>query len=404
MSRLKIAIFAPDQEQLGILQVRLNRTMCGHCVFGHSQATPLLSDSLLHEVRAVAPDVALIALGSAQPAQRVACIESVRSALPSAAVLAVGPMDPRLIVMAMRAGGREYLEEHFSDANLLEALSRLAASREQEMTERSERGKLYAVFSAKGGSGGTTVAVNLAVALKERVHTVALVDLATLGHTPLHLDARPVFGMMDAVQNLHRLDRALLESFMASSQNGVRLLAGPGFPGMDFPAQEVARVLEVLTSYYPCTVVDCSTRCDAVARAVYQRCDSALLVTQSDAVSLWSVAHVREFLVEGSDPDKLHLALNRFRTAPTMPDKDIEAITQTPIYCKIPNQFNVVANAIDRGAPAGNGNSELARCFRELAAQLLPQQGYGAALGNQETKKERPSRILERLLNLNPAR
>jgi pilus assembly protein CpaE len=401
MTRLRTAIFTTDLEQLSALQSRVNRTICAHSVFAHTQAAGVLADSVLQEARALDPDLALVSLGREQAAERVGCIERLREALPHSAVLAVGPMDPRLIVAAMRAGAREYLDENFSDSNLLDAFSRMAASHEQARVDRAGRAKLFAVFSAKGGSGGTTVAINLAMALQERVQSVAVVDLATLGHTPLHLDARPVFGLMDAVQNLHRLDRSLLESFMVSCQ-GVRLLAGPGYPGVDFPAEDVGRVLEVLAANYRAVVVDCSTRCDAAARIVFQRCESALLVAQTDAISLWSAARIREFLVDGSDADKLSLVVNRFRATPPLPEKEIEATTQMPIACKVPNQFQLVAKAIDRGSPAGLGNSDLARCFRELAAQLLP--GSAPVLAHREAKGERPNRILERLLNLSPAR
>ncbi len=401
MIRLRTAIFSADSEQVSALQSRVNRTMCAQSVFAYSQAGGVLAEAALQEARALDPDLALVSLGGENPAARVVCIERLREALPRTAVLAVGPMDPRLIVAAMRSGAREYLDENFSDANLVEAFSRMAASHEQARVDREGRGKLYAVFSAKGGSGGTTVAINLAMALQERVQSVAVVDLATLGHTPLHLDARPVFGFMDAVQNLHRLDRALLESFMVSCQ-GVRLLAGPGYPGIDFPAEDVGRVLDVLSANYRAIVVDCSTRCDGVARTVYQRCEAALLVSQSDAISLWSAARIREYLVEGSDAEKLSLVINRFRPNGALSEKEIEAKTRLPITCRVPNQFQLVAKAIDRGSPAGVGNSELARCFHQLAARLLP--GSAPIVANSETKKERPHRILERLLNLSPAR
>jgi len=401
MTRLRTAIFCADSDQLSALQSRVNRTMCAQSVFAHTQAAGVLAESALHEVRALEPDLALVSLGREHAVERAGYIESLREALPRAAVLAVGPMDPPLIVAAMRAGAREYLDESFSDSNLIEALSRMAASHEQSRVDRVGRAKLYAVFSAKGGSGGTTVAINLAMALQERVQGVAVVDLATLGHTPLHLDARPVFGLMDAVQNLHRLDRSLLESFMVSCQ-GVRLLAGPGYPGVDFPAEDIGRVLDVVGANYRAVIVDCSTRCDAAARIVYQRCEAALLVAQTDAISLWSAARIREFLVEGGDADKLSLVINRHRSNTSLPEKEIEATTQMPITCKVPNQFQQVAKAIDRGSPAGLGNSELARCFQELAAQLLP--GSMPKLGDSADKKERPHRILERLLNLSPAR
>jgi pilus assembly protein CpaE len=404
MPKLRLAIFAADSEQLGRVQARVNRTMCAQIVSAHSQGAGLLNDAVLQEFRATGAEMALVATGNGRGSQPVAWIEALHTTVPGMPVLAIGPMDAKLIVAVMRAGATEYLDENFSDSTLLDAFARLASSHEQTHSQAGERGRLYAVYSAKGGSGATTVAVNLAVAVKERVPKVALVDLATLGHTPLHLDARPAFGVADAVQNLHRLDRALLESFMFGCADGVRLLAGPGYPGVDFPAPEVVATLQLLTGYYGCVIVDCSTRCDATARAIYQRCEAALLVTQSDAISLWSAAQIREFLMQGSDGHKLHLVVNRYRATPAASDKDIEAATKLPVFGKIPNQFQAVSKAIERGAPAGAGNSELARTFRELAVQLLGEQGAVPDVADTNEKKERPNRILERLLSLNFAR
>ena len=88
------------------------------------------------------------------------------------------------------------------------------------------RGKVFTVVNAKGGSGATTIAVNLALALHSAHGNVALIDIAPLGHAALHMNVKPQFTVVDAIRNLHRLDSSLLDSFMTRHNGGLQLLAG----------------------------------------------------------------------------------------------------------------------------------------------------------------------------------
>src|SRR5260370_30889954 len=121
---------------------------------------------------------------------------------------------PQLIVSAMRGGVREYIERPSTTTDLLEAFVRLTATRRKPGRENS-RGKVFTIVNAKGGSGATTVAVNLALALQSVHQSTALVDFAPLGHCALHLNLKPPFTVSHAITNLHRLDSSLLASFIA---------------------------------------------------------------------------------------------------------------------------------------------------------------------------------------------
>src|SRR5207247_9247092 len=105
------------------------------------------------------------------------------------------------------------------------AFGALTTSQRKVRLEGS-RGKVFTIVNAKGGSGATTVAVNLALALQSAHGNVALVDLATLGHTALHMNLTPLFTVSYAIRGLHRLDSSLLQSFMTRHNGGLQLLAG----------------------------------------------------------------------------------------------------------------------------------------------------------------------------------
>src|SRR5207248_10611282 len=117
--------------------------------------------------------------------------------------------------------------------------------------------------------GATTVAVNTALSLQSSHSSVALVDLAPLGHAALHLNVKPVFTIADALRNLHRMDGQLLESFMTRHPDGLHLLAGTSTPSALEPAtSDYAALFDLLVSHYRYIVVDTSTRLDPATRLV----------------------------------------------------------------------------------------------------------------------------------------
>ena len=122
------------------------------------------------------------------PLAALRAIELIHQELPGSAIFALGSMSqPQIIVSAMRSGAREFIERPTTTTDLLEAFVRLSAA--QRKVQREEvRGRVFTVVNAKGGSGATTMAVNLSFALHSAHGNVALVDIASLGHAALHLE------------------------------------------------------------------------------------------------------------------------------------------------------------------------------------------------------------------------
>jgi len=299
-------------------------------------------------------------------------IELLHQELPNSAVFAVGPMtQPQLIVSTMRAGVREYIERPTSTTDLLEAFVRLTAMRRKPGRE-SSRGKVFTVVNAKGGSGATTVAVNLALALQSVHQSTALVDLAPLGHCALHLNLKPSFTVSDAVTTLHRLDSSLLDSFMARHERGLQVLAGAAAPTPVEPsAADFARLFDTMVGLFHYIVVDASSRLDSATRLVSNLSEKILLIAHADVASLWSAGRVAQYLGESGSRDRFALVLNRYRKVAGFNEAETEAAIGAPVLWRIPNQYFAVSTAIDRGVPLmQQGNTEIARSISGLADYL----------------------------------
>jgi pilus assembly protein CpaE len=371
MQGVAVTLLTEDRERLPVLQHRLEETGMGSNVFSHVGFPSSSTDPVLRQMQDVRTEVVVVDMDPKNAQRAISTIELIQANTSEIAIFAVGEMNhPPTIVAAMRAGAGEFLERDTTSEALIEALTRYAASRGKGRTS-SGRARIFTVMNSKGGAGGTTVAVNTAIALQESQGGVLLVDFAPLGHCSLHLNVRPTFGVVDALQNLHRLDASLLEGLMTQCKGGLQLLAGPQQPQSMAPtAAELARLFDLLVSHFRYVVVDCSGRLDQTARLLCDLSNAVLLVAQADVVSLWSVSRIRAFLEEGATRDRVRIVLNRYKKIPGFTDEDVEKATSCKLLWKVPNNFQSIAPAIDKGVPVALENNEIGRSFQSLAAAL----------------------------------
>ena len=277
-------------------------------------------------------------------------IELLHQELPDTAVFAIGSLkQPQLIVNAMRAGAREFIERPTTTTDLLEAFVRLTTA-QRRVQKEGPRGKVFSVVNAKGGSGATTVAVNLALALQAAHGHTALVDLAPLGHTALHLNLKPLFTVADATRNLHRMDSSLLESFMTRHSGGLQLLAGTNVPAAIEPSTaEFVRLFDMLVAHYRYVVVDNSSRLDAA------------MSPGLEFVGMRTVGglHRRGFAVErrpratisGGDrrPRARAPGAEPLSQNPRLQRSRCRKCRRSQVVVAVPNQYFAISSAIDRG-------------------------------------------------------
>jgi pilus assembly protein CpaE len=372
MQGIAVTLLTEDRERLSGLQHRLDGTGMGRNVFSHVGFPTSPTDPVLRQMQDVRTEVVVVDIDAQNPQRAIATIELIQANTTDIAIFALGEMNhPPTIVAAMRAGAGEFLERNTTSEVLIEAFTRFAASRGKGRTS-SGRARIFTVMNSKGGAGGTTVAVNTAIAMQETQGGVLLVDFAPLGHCALHLNVRPTFGVVDALQNLHRLDASLLEGLMTQCKGGLQLLAGPQQPhGLTPTAAELARLFDLLVAHFRYVIVDCSGRVDPTARLLCDHSNAVLLVAQADVVSLWSASRIRAFLEEGATRDRVRIILNRYKKIPGFTDEDVEKATSCKLLWKVPNNYQSIAPAIDKGIPvAMHENTDIGRSFRSLAAAL----------------------------------
>lgn len=399
MHGIAVALLTEDREQSAILQNRLESTHVARIVFSNVGFPLSATDPVVRQMQAQRAEVVLVDVNSENPQRAIRTIELIRATTSDIAIFAVGDMrNPMAIVGSMRAGAGEFIDRSTGTEGLLEAFTRFSAARSKSRS--TGKARVFTVLNAKGGSGATTLAVNTAVALQQHGQTI-LVDFSPIGHAALHLNARPTFSVMDALQNLHRMDASLLEGLMTSTKDGLHLLAGPQQPYTTAPAAaELARLFDLLVSHYQYVVVDCSGRLDQTTRLLSDLSNVVLMVAQTDVVSLWSAGRIRSFLEEGNGRKHLRLVMNRYKKIPGFSEEDVERATNLKILWKVPNNYQLIAPAIDKGTPVATHDAqEVSRAFRSLAdllaqAPAAAEEGLDLVFQAQKDAKKSPSRLL----------
>jgi len=404
MHGIAVALLTEDRERLSTLQNRVEATRLGRAVFSHAGFPAGPTDSILRQLQDSKAEVVVVDIPTRDPQHAIRTIELIKSTTLQIAIFANGEMTlPANIVASMRAGAGEYIDDSAGSDALLEALTRYSSSRARSVGAGG-RARVFTFLSAKGGSGCTTAAVNTALALQQAYGDVALLDFAPIGHASLHLNLRPQFGVLDALQNLHRMDVSLLDGLMTATKEGLHLLAGPQQPYPTEPTPgELARLFDLVVNHYRFVVVDASSRLDPTTRLLSDLSNAVLLVAQTDVVSLWSVGRIHTFLEEGTGRDRLRVVLNRYKKIPGFTDEDVQQVTSCKVLWKVPNAFQVVSPSIDHGTPIVlQEGPEISRSYRALAETLAEAShsdgGPDLVYGQEGARKKAPS------LKLSPAR
>ncbi|HEV2470660.1 MAG TPA: hypothetical protein VGS78_15825 [Candidatus Sulfotelmatobacter sp.] len=406
MHGIAVALLTEDREHLTTLQNRVEATRLGTAVFTHVGFPNGPTDSILRQLQDSRAEVVIVDIPSHDAQRAVRTIELIRATTQQIAIFANGEMNqPTAIVAAMRAGAGEYLDHSAGSDALLEALTRFSSSRTRSLGGAG-KARVFTFLSAKGGAGCTTAAVNTALALQQAHGDVVLLDFAPIGHAALHLNLRPQFGILDALQNLHRMDVSLLDGLMTPTKEGLHLLAGPQQPYPTEPTPgELARLFDLLVNHYRFVVVDASSRLDPTTRLLSDLSNAVLVVAQTDVVSLWSVGRIHTFLEEGTGRDRLRMILNRYKKIPGFTDEDVQNVTNCKVLWKVPNAYQSISPSIDHGTPVVlQEGPEISRSYRSLADTLAEASSNADGspdliYSHEGARKKAPGR-----LNLSPAR
>jgi len=315
--------------------------------------------------------------GRAATQSTMQMVERVRIAAPTANIFFVAQdAAPELILHSMRAGANEFLTWPPARETLDDAIRRMAARVEAAPGDRSPTTTL-SFFGAKGGVGTTTVAVNCAVEIARLTNRATLiVDLKPgLGEVSLFLGLRSRYTLLDALDNVHRLDAEFLRDLVVKHKSGLELLAGSATferPGAS-DSGAVEEVFRILGRYYEYIVIDVGNEITPCSTAALYASDSICVVTNPDVPSVRNAQRVLEKIAQlGTSSERVRVLLNRAAEPFPIPLPQIEGAVGHQIAHVFPSDYKVVSSALNSGVPiALAGNTELAMNFDRFTRRML---------------------------------
>ena len=205
----------------------------------------------------------------------------------------------------------------------------------------------------RGGAGTTTIAVNLALALRERRGRVCLVDLSMAGgHVGLHLHmaTKPSWG--DLLNGGDTLDpRSISAILVPHSSTGLTVLPAPSIPGIRALSQPaMSSLLETLTGGFQQIAVDVSSLTPAAVAALLASY-VVVVVTSDDVMSVHTTSNMMQTLqMLGVEMGRVRVTVNHSRPDVGVPLSTILRALGRPISAEIPYD-PVQVQAMRRGTP-----------------------------------------------------
>jgi len=282
-----------------------------------------------------------------------------------------------LILEAMQAGVRHFLRKESLESELGRVLERLLCA---DAKRASKLGSIISVFSASGGCGATTVALNLSNELRlESSRPVLVIDLdRCYGTVSAYLGIRGQYGIADVLDRKGPIDEHLIRSSAYNYMEDFHVLISP--PSFDGGApkllqhKNLTNALEACRHAYKYTVVDAPRVAESIAADLAVASDFALVVFQLTVKDLKFAQSIVSFLVKrGISRERILPLANRCkRRSPLVRLEDSKQVLGVDSVHRIRSDWRKAMGCVNHGQPLANvaPRSGLRRDFRALAAKI----------------------------------
>lgn len=277
--------------------------------------------------------------------------------------------------LAMQAGARDVLPEPIVETELMAALNRLVM---EVRVSSGVEGKLVAVMSAKGGSGATLLACNLAHQLSVKGGNTLLLDMdLQFGSVTHYLDVAQSHSHLEVLQQVEEMDGVALRGFCSHFSPTLHVLggrAGELYLPQDAQSEQLDTLLQLARSSYDWVVVDLPRQIDHLTSSVLEQADRVYVVVQQSVSHLRDASSLMRILREdlGVRGDQLQVVVNRYDKAAAISLKDIGEALRCANLLHLPNDFNLVSQSQNSGVPLGlqAPRASITVAVREMTEQL----------------------------------
>jgi pilus assembly protein CpaE len=273
------------------------------------------------------------------------------------AVIALGTTnDVNFFRRIMRTGARDYLIKPVDAEMLGEVLVRL----EQPGDGVKPSGRVVGVVGARGGVGVTTLAINTAWIMAEKLmRRTALVDMDIYaGNVALALDIDPTRGLREAFDDPERVDEVFLQNAMARIGKSLHVLATEeAFDDtVRMTDDKVLMLVDTMRNNFDMSVLDIPRHFIMREPALFSRCDDIVIVSELTLQGLRDSNRLAKLMQGRNRQAKIHVVANQVAAKPDVSLKEFESGMETKLRCTFAHDPKAMAKASIKGQPLASAD------------------------------------------------
>lgn len=312
--------------------------------------------------------------------------------------------DQNYMRKAMLAGARDFLTKPPLGDELISAIRRAGEMAHAERAKGAQqqisavsgsqnvaagygpvsKGRVITVYSPKGGTGCTTIAVNLAIALNNEDTRVALVDAnLQFGDVAIFVNEQGKNTILELAPRVDELEPDVVEEILINhGASGLRILAAPQRPEMadKISTDQFAKVVQYLQRMYAYVVVDTSHILSDVVLSMFDISDAIVLLTTQEIPSIKNARLFLDLLqTMGVAKERVVFVMNRYDKRIGITPERVSENLKHEISVAVPLDEKIVITAVNRGVPfmldnksqpVGRGILSLAEAVRARLTSL----------------------------------
>lgn len=278
--------------------------------------------------------------------------------------------DPALILRVLRQGATDFLVQPFASDQLESCLLKVD---KRSPLSASKKARVWCVMPAKGGSGATTIASNLAWQWKRLgTERILLADLDPLAGTMSFLfKIKSNYSFLDVLHRAGEIDADLWRG-MVTQHKGVDVLLSPDNIGASYSSLDDALpIIEYARLNYDVVILDSAGVYGRWNLSQARLADDLLLVTSNELPALQAAQRALMYLDNnGIERAKIRVLINRYDRAAGLNREVIPTALHADVFHVIPDDYESVEKALMEGrviAPT----SAFGKSLANLADRLL---------------------------------